>query len=132
VKTWKTKKTVCRACKSGRFARKGKCSAYKRSKVKNAWRPTLFHSPGLNANSDAVELGTPPAMKQARMSTALLVELLTDRPILRRKDLARRYGVSERTIDRMRQDGTLPKPLYLHGPFWRPSDIARAEAADQV
>lgn len=61
------------------------------------------------------------------MSNALVLELIANRPILRRKDLARRYGVSERTIDRRRIAGTIPKPLYLSGPFWRPSDIARAE-----
>lgn len=62
-----------------------------------------------------------------RVSTALVVELLANRPILRRKDLALRYGVSERTIDRWRSSGTLPKPKHVCGPFWRPSDIAKFE-----
>ena len=72
------------------------------------------------------------AMRKARMSAALLVEIMQSIPVLTRKDLARRYGVSERTIDRMRADGTLPKPKYLHGPFWRPIDIAQAESEDRV
>lgn len=65
-----------------------------------------------------------------RVSTALVVELLANRPILRRKDLAQRYGVSERTIDRWRIAGTLPKPKHFHGPMWRPSDIAKHEDSD--
>jgi len=65
-----------------------------------------------------------------RVSTALVVELLANRPILRRKDLAVRYGVSERTIDRWRADGTLPRPRHVHGPMWRPSDISKFEDRD--
>ncbi len=41
-KTWKTKRTVCRGSKSGRFANKGKCKAYKKSKVKVGWFGSLF------------------------------------------------------------------------------------------
>lgn len=41
MKTWKRKRTVCKSRRSGRFASKGKCGAYKRVKVK-AWHQTLF------------------------------------------------------------------------------------------
>lgn len=41
-KTWKSKRTVCRGSKSGRFASKGKCKAYKRTKVKTKWFGGLF------------------------------------------------------------------------------------------
>jgi hypothetical protein len=42
MKTWKSKKTVCRSRKSGRFASRGKCKAYKRSKVKAGFFGSLF------------------------------------------------------------------------------------------
>lgn len=41
-RTWKSKRTVCRSRKSGRFAGKGKCSAFKRSVVKTLKHGTLF------------------------------------------------------------------------------------------
>lgn len=63
-----------------------------------------------------------------RVSAALLSELLANRPIFRTKDVACRYGVSTRTIQRWRCQGILPKPRILHGPFWTPADIARFEA----
>lgn len=34
MKTWKSRRKVCRSRKSGKFAFKGKCSAYKRQKVR--------------------------------------------------------------------------------------------------
>ena len=63
-----------------------------------------------------------------RVSTALVVELLAKRPIFRRKDLALRYGVTERTIDRWKEDGTLPPPKYVQGQFWTAEQIAKLEA----
>ena len=43
MKTWKSKKTICRRTKSGRFAGKKKCSAYKRQRVrKGGFLGTLF------------------------------------------------------------------------------------------
>jgi hypothetical protein len=42
MKTWKTKRTVCRKTKSGRFAKKSKCGQYKRSRVRCCLK-TLFH-----------------------------------------------------------------------------------------
>jgi hypothetical protein len=41
VKTWKTKRTVVRSRKSGRFSDKGWGKAYKRQKVR-AWHHELF------------------------------------------------------------------------------------------
>ena len=41
-KTWKSKRTVCRGTKSGKFASKGKCKAYKRTKVKSPFSGLLF------------------------------------------------------------------------------------------
>jgi hypothetical protein len=35
MKTWKTKKTICRRTKSGRFASKKKCGQFKRQRVKS-------------------------------------------------------------------------------------------------
>jgi hypothetical protein len=34
MKTWKSKRTVCRGTKTGKFASKGKCGAFKRQRVK--------------------------------------------------------------------------------------------------
>ena len=62
-----------------------------------------------------------------RMTTALIVELLANRPVLRRKDLAQRYGVDVRTIDRWKEQGLLPRPPSLQGPFWTPAEIAHIE-----
>ena len=42
MKTWKNKRTVCKSRRSGRFASKGKCKAYKRTKVR-AWHQELFN-----------------------------------------------------------------------------------------
>jgi len=42
MKTWKTKKTVCRSSKSGKFSSKGKCKAYKKTKVKRKFSGHLF------------------------------------------------------------------------------------------
>lgn len=42
AKTWKTKQTVCRGVKSGKFATKGRCGAFKLTKVKRHWTGFLF------------------------------------------------------------------------------------------
>ena len=43
MKTWKTKKTICRRTKSGRFAAKKKCGQFKRQRVKSGgFLGTLF------------------------------------------------------------------------------------------
>lgn len=42
MKTWKSKKTVCRSRKSGKFARKGKCKAYKKQRVRRSIFGSLF------------------------------------------------------------------------------------------
>jgi hypothetical protein len=43
MKTWKSKRTVCRSSRSGRFVRKRKCSLFKRQRVKVHLHPgTLF------------------------------------------------------------------------------------------
>jgi len=42
MKTWKTKRSACRSTKSGKFAKKGRCRAYKRVKIPIGLK-TLFH-----------------------------------------------------------------------------------------
>ena len=42
MRTWKTKRRVCRSRKSGRFAFKKKCGAFKRQLVKAIKHGTLF------------------------------------------------------------------------------------------
>ena len=59
-----------------------------------------------------------------------LLEICISRPILTRKDLARRYGRNLITIDRWHSTGKLPPAVYLPGcrfPLWRPGDIQRWE-----
>ncbi len=40
-KTWKTKRSVCRSRKSGKFSAKGKCGSFKRGLVR-VFRDSLF------------------------------------------------------------------------------------------
>lgn len=64
------------------------------------------------------------------MSFRALMELLANKPLLTRKDLAQRYGLALRTVDRWRAAGKLPAPVYLKGclqPLWRPIDIVSHE-----
>ena len=42
MKTYKTKRTVCRASRKGRFAKKGMCKAFKRTLVKAVSNGFLF------------------------------------------------------------------------------------------
>jgi predicted DNA-binding transcriptional regulator AlpA len=60
------------------------------------------------------------------MKLNALVDILQCRPLLRRKDLARRFGVIPETVDRWHRAGKLPLAVYLPGcsiPLWRPADI---------
>ena len=59
------------------------------------------------------------------MTTRLLLDLLGQRPLLTRKDLARRFCVCLLTIDRWHASGLLPRPVYVRGPRWLPDDIER-------
>lgn len=55
-----------------------------------------------------------------------LVEIMAARPVLNRKDLARRYSIDLDTVDRWHSRGTLPPGRYLPGsrfPYWRPFEI---------
>ena len=64
-----------------------------------------------------------------------LVEIISSRPILTRKDLAVRYGRTLRTIDEWHSNGTLPPAVYLRGsdiPMWRPCDLMRAECKKKL
>jgi hypothetical protein len=62
-----------------------------------------------------------------------LVDIIMLKPVLRRKDLAQRYGVDANTIDYWVRISVLPKPRYLPGcgfPFWTPSEIEKNEHAN--
>jgi len=50
---------------------------------------------------------------------------------LRRKQLAERYGFSERTIDRMIDDGRLPKPDLVNkrSPLWAEDNLTKHDRA---
>jgi hypothetical protein len=63
-------------------------------------------------------------------SLKALLEVILCRPLLSRKDLARRYDRTVLTIDNWRRGGKLPDPVFLPGcrfPYWRPCDIDRFE-----
>jgi predicted DNA-binding transcriptional regulator AlpA len=51
--------------------------------------------------------------------------LIARQPLLKRKDLAARYCLAVRTIDRWHRSGLPPSPVYISGryPAWRPKDI---------
>lgn len=42
MKTWKSKTTVCRSRRSGKFASGGKCGMFKRTRVRTVKLGTLF------------------------------------------------------------------------------------------
>lgn len=42
MKTWKTKRTVCRSRKSGKFAGKKKCGMFKKSQIRACCLDRLF------------------------------------------------------------------------------------------
>ena len=42
MKTWKSKRRVCRSGKTGKFAFKGKCAAFKRTLVQSLKGSILF------------------------------------------------------------------------------------------
>jgi transposase len=65
-----------------------------------------------------------------------ILELVDGARTLRRKDLARRYGVHYSTIHKWVENGDLPEPYYngkrvKHSrtahPFWLPSEILQNE-----
>ena len=62
---------------------------------------------------------------------AALLEIVSARPLLRRKDLARRYGIVLTTVDRWHAAGILPPAIYLKGcaiPLWRGGGLLEWEA----
>lgn len=70
---------------------------------------------------------------------AAIVEILGNRPVLTRKDIAARYRVTLTTVDNWHNDGTLPPARYLNrgkagrwGPLWRACDLERAEVAEKL
>jgi predicted DNA-binding transcriptional regulator AlpA len=49
---------------------------------------------------------------------------------LRRRQLAERYSVHERSADRMVRDGRLPKPVYRgKTPFWDEDELDASDRA---
>jgi hypothetical protein len=68
------------------------------------------------------------------VSFKLLLEALAAKPLLTRKDLARRYGRCLWTIDNWHRTGQLPAPVYLPGsriPLWRPADLMAYERREK-
>jgi predicted DNA-binding transcriptional regulator AlpA len=72
-------------------------------------------------------------MRQA-MNLRAIVEIIQSRPLLRRKDLARRLGVDDDTIDRWHKKRKLPAAIYFPGcrfPLWRPGDVEAWETRNK-
>jgi predicted DNA-binding transcriptional regulator AlpA len=52
---------------------------------------------------------------------------------LRKQAVAARYDVDERTVDRMKDDGRLPKPIYRGRlPMWDEDELAASDRAAAV
>ena len=56
-----------------------------------------------------------------------ILELISQRPLLTKHDLARRWGLTMRTVERWVANGTLPRPVAISGPRWTLAMIARWE-----
>lgn len=49
---------------------------------------------------------------------------------LRKASVAERYDVDERTVDRMKDDGRLPKPIYRGRlPMWAEDELDKSDRA---
>lgn len=75
---------------------------------------------------DVVEL--PPGTALTAPSE-IVVQLIAKKPLLTTADVAQRGVVTPRTIQRKVKKGKFPRPVYVHGPRWRPEDIAAYETA---
>ena len=59
--------------------------------------------------------------------------LVLNVPRLHRKDLMRRYGISEDTLDRWIKRGLIPAPIRLGGQaLWRLEDVEAAESGGRL
>jgi len=58
----------------------------------------------------------------------LLAALLMHQPLLSKQDLAIRFQVTARTIERWAASGELPRPWRIAGPRWTPEQIQAWEA----
>jgi hypothetical protein len=75
---------------------------------------------------------TPEQLTAAVARLEYAYQSIANRPLLHRKDLLMRYGVSEDTLDRWRARGLLPEPIRFTGPLWRLADLEAAERAGRV
>lgn len=49
---------------------------------------------------------------------------------LRKQAVAERYGIDERTVDRMKDDGRIPKPHYRgRWPIWAEDELDASDRA---
>lgn len=49
---------------------------------------------------------------------------------LRKRAVADRYGITDRTVERMVDDGRLPAPIYRgRMPLWRKSELDKSDRA---
>jgi predicted DNA-binding transcriptional regulator AlpA len=65
-------------------------------------------------------------------SSEVVLQILANKPLLTKADVCLRLNVTERTIERHVADGSLPKPMHIHGPRWRAEDIAAYETEKSV
>jgi hypothetical protein len=87
----------------------------------------IFSAP-LAANSSHINLISP--LTVAAVLAALPAR--RSRRYLRKREVARRYGVDERTVDRMAKDGRLPAYIYLPGSKLPLQDEDELDARDNA
>jgi len=74
--------------------------------------------------SEIIELPSGTALTAA---SELLMQIIANKPLLTKADLCLRLRMTGRTIERHVADGSIPKPMHVHGPRWRAEDIAAYE-----
>ena len=75
----------------------------------------------------------PQTMQEFAQELAALRRAVFNTPRLHRKDLAARYGKSERTLYRWIRRGWIPKPaIRFSGPLWREEDLQAAELSGRI
>jgi predicted DNA-binding transcriptional regulator AlpA len=59
---------------------------------------------------------------------ATMMEVKMSSKFLRKAAVAARYSINPRTVERMIEDGRLPKPVYRgRFPLWRESDLDESD-----
>ena len=76
--------------------------------------------PSVNVSHDSSARGPPPVPALDGLDTAAPDKHSKPKRYFRKRGVAERYGVHERSVDRMKDDGRLPPPDFYIGrfPLW--------------